>query len=84
MKTIIEEILEAASETDLVLFVSDPWDGDRFEFGNRDKLQENLAIVKGQGFEAEIRLASEFLDGSFDFEVYESNEPWIVRHKNEG
>lgn len=84
MKTIIEESLEKADPIELVLFVSDPWNGDRFEFGSRDKLQEVLAVAKGQGFEAEIRLASEFLDGSFGFEVYESNEPWIVRHNDAG
>jgi hypothetical protein len=57
-----------------VLFVSDPTNGDRFEFG--DNLEKKRRTLEEAGIAAQVSTAKELLE-TLDFEVYEGNEPEI-------
>jgi hypothetical protein len=57
-----------------VLFVSDPTNGDRFEFG--DNLEKKRQTLEEAGIAAQVSTAKELLE-NLDFEVYEGNEPEI-------
>ncbi len=56
---------------DLVLFVSDPEDGDQFIFGDRESLAIRNQFVKG-----EINTCKHFLD-TLDLEAYE-DDPRLI------
>jgi len=57
-----------------VLFVSDPTNGDRFEFG--ENLENKRQTLEEAGIAAQVSTAKELLE-TLDFEVYEGNEPEI-------
>ena len=61
-----------------VLFVSDPTNGDRFEFGTAEELENERQALEEAGIAVQISTAQELLN-TLDFEVYEGNEPEIRR-----
>ena len=61
-----------------VLFISDPINGDRFEFGTAEELEGEREALEEAGFAVQISTAQELLN-TLDFEVYEGNEPTIIR-----
>ncbi len=76
--TKIEQALTDAG-TLPVLFNSDPF-GDVFEFGTLENLENEFKAFKetGEADAIELTTADELLN-RLDFEVYENNEPIIVR-----
>jgi len=75
--TRIQQVL-AKGPTRSVLFVSDPINGDRFEFGTAEELENERQALEEAGIAAQVSTAKELLD-TLDFEVYEGNEPEIRR-----
>jgi len=61
-----------------VLFVSDPTNGDRFEFGTAEELENERQALEEAEIAAQVSTAKELLE-TLDFEVYEGNEPEIRR-----
>lgn len=76
-QTKIEQIL-ARNPNIPVLFISDPQNGDRFEFGPRPKLDQLQRIAARKGLESNVELAGEILN-QLDFSCYET-EPLIINH----
>ena len=74
--TRIQQVL-SQGPTRSVLFVSDPTNGDRFEFGdNLQNLENKRQTLEEAGIAAQVSTAKELLE-TLDFEVYEGNEPEI-------
>ena len=73
--TTIQQVL-SQGPTRSVLFVSDPTNGDRFEFGNLENLEKKRQTLEEAGIAAQVSTAKELLE-TLDFEVYEGNEPEI-------
>ena len=71
--TRIQQVL-AKGPSRPVLFVSDPTNGDRFEFG--ENLENKRQRLEAAGIAAQVSTAKELLE-TLDFEVYEGNEPEI-------
>ena len=63
-----------------VLFVSDPKNGDRFEFGTFEELRNELETWGEESEGDRISVQIEFtndLRNSLDFEIYEGDHPHI-------
>jgi len=73
--TEIETLLRANPNLP-VLFVSDPDNGDRFEFGTHEELENERDALHEDGTACQLSTAGE-LANTLDFEVYEGNEPTI-------
>ena len=75
--TTIQQVLSQGPSRS-VLFVSDPTNGDRFEFGTAEELENERQALEEAEIAAQVSTAKELLE-TLDFEVYEGNEPEIRR-----